>query len=114
LRVALALALAAAPAAAQHKRKPDSRRPTAGQAERGLVGLPVFSSDGKRIGMILATGVDDDNRVVAVAEIERPLGMGADAVAIPFDMFVRKPGRIELTITAAEVNDRISAAGRRR
>jgi hypothetical protein len=104
---ALAVALAAtAPfAAAQH-----SGKPAAGQAGRTFVGLPLFSSDGQRIGRIVATGTDDDNQAVLVAEIERPLGIGTDAVAIPFDMFVRKRGRVELTITAAEVADIISRA----
>ena len=106
LLVAFAVALAAtAPAAAQH-----SRKPAAGQAGRALVGLPLFSSDGKRIGRIVATGTDNDNRAVLVAEIEQPLGIGSHAVAIPADMFVRKAGRVELTITAAEVAERISKA----
>ena len=100
--VAVALA-ATVPAAAQH-----SRKPAAGQADRTLVGLPLFSSDGKRIGRIVATGTDDDNQAVLLAEIERPLGIGSDAVAIPSDLFVRKAGRVELTITAAEVAERIS------
>lgn len=108
--VAVAMALAAtAPAAAQY-----SRKPAAGKAGRTAVGLPLFSSDGKRIGRIIASGTDDDNQAVLVAEIERPLGIGSDAVAIPFDMFVRKADRVELTITAAEVAERISKAGRER
>lgn len=107
---ALAVALAAAaPAAAQ-----SGRKPATGKADRALVGLPLFSSDGKRIGRIVAAGTDDDNQAVLVAEIERPLGIGSDAVAIPFDMYVRKGGRVELTITAAEVADRISGAQRQR
>jgi hypothetical protein len=103
-----AVVLAAAPAAAQR-----GDRPAVGRAG-SLVGLSIFSSDGKRIGKILATGVDEDNHAVLIAEIERPLGIGADAVAIPFDMFVRKSNRVELTITAAEVSARISGGGRRR
>jgi sporulation protein YlmC with PRC-barrel domain len=102
--VALAAALAGtAPAEAQRGRKP-----AADQADRTLVGLPIYSSDGKRLGRILALGVDDDNRPVLVAEIERQPGFGVDAVAIPYDLFVRKSGRIELTITAAEVDRRMS------
>lgn len=101
---ALAAVLAGpAPAEAQHDRKP-----AAGKADRTLVGLPIYSSDGKRLGRILALGVDDDNRPVLVAEIERSLGIGSDAVAIPYDLFVRKSHRVELTITAAEVSRRIS------
>jgi hypothetical protein len=110
--VAAATAIAAvAPAAAQQ----DGRKPPAAvKSGRALIGLPLFSSDGKRIGQIVAVGTDDDNRSVLVAEIERPLGLGTDAVAIPFDLFVRKAGRVELTITAAEVEARISRSGRER
>jgi hypothetical protein len=101
---AVVVALAAtAPAAAQH-----SRKPAAGQADRAVVGLPLFSSDGKRVGRIVATGTDDDNQAVLVAEIERPLGIGPHAVAIPSELFLRKAGRVELTITAAEIAERIS------
>jgi hypothetical protein len=108
--VAVAMALAAtAPAVAQH-----SRKPAAGKAGRAVVGLPLFSSDGKRIGRIIASGTEDNDQAVLVAEIERPLGIGTDAVAIPFDMFVRKAGRVQLTITAVEVEERISKAGRER
>jgi PRC-barrel domain len=92
----------------------DKLNPADGNAERTLVGLPVYSSDGKPVGRILALGVDDGNRPVLVAEIDRPLGIGADAVAIPFDMFVRKPDRVELTITAQEVAKRTSRAARQR
>jgi hypothetical protein len=104
---ALVALAATAPAAAQPSRKSAADRPG-----RTLVGLPLFSSDGKRIGRIVASGIDGDNQAVLVAEIERPLGIGSDAVAIPSDMFVRKGGRVELTITAAEVADRISGAQR--
>ena len=104
--VASALALAPAePAAAQQGRKP-----AAGDTGRAIIGLPLFSSDGKRVGRIIATGVDDSNEPVLVAEIERSLGIGGDAVAIPFDMVQRKAGRLELTITATEVAERITKA----
>jgi hypothetical protein len=109
LLVVFLAALAAAQATAQHARK----APT-GQIDRAVVGLPVFSSDGERIGKVLAIGTDDDDRTVLVAEIERPLGIGTDPVAIPPDMFKRRSNRIELTITAAEVNERISGTGRDR
>ena len=103
--IVLAIVLAATPVISQYRQQ----RPAA-KADRGLVGLPIFSSDGKEIGKVLATGIDDDDQAVLVAEIARPLGIGADAVAIPTDMFVRKANRIELTITDAEVRDRLARA----
>jgi PRC-barrel domain len=101
----LAIVLAATPVISQYRQQ----RPAA-KADPGLVGLPIFSSDGKEIGRVLATGIDDDDQAVLVAEIARSLGIGADAVAIPTDMFVRKGNRIELTITDAEVRDRLARA----
>jgi len=62
-----------------------------------LVGLPVFTSDGKEVGMAIALGTDESDEAVLVTQIERPLGFGTDLVAIPTDMFVRKADRIELT-----------------
>ena len=104
--VALVIALAAAPAMAQQQRP--------AKADRALVGLPIFTSEGKEIGKVLATGIDEDDQPVLVAEIERPLGIGADAVAIPTELFVRKSHRIELTITDAEVRDRLAGAKHKR
>jgi hypothetical protein len=109
--VAAAVALAAVvPAGAEQP----GRKPAAGKGARSLVGLPLFSADGKRIGRILAGGTTDDGQAVLLAEIERPSGAGKDAVAIPLDMIVRKAGRVELGITAAEVVERLSKAGRER
>jgi hypothetical protein len=99
---ALAIALAAAPAFAEGlQQRPASRN------ERTAVGLPIYTSDGKAIGRVIATGVDEDNRAVLVGQIERPLGLGPQATAIPIDLFVRKRDRIELTLTEAEVNARL-------
>jgi hypothetical protein len=109
--VASAVALAApAPAAAEQP----SRNPAAEKGGRSLVGLPLFSSDGKRIGRILAGGTAEGREPVLVAEIERPHGIRPHAVAIPLDMIVRRAGRVELTITAAEIEKRLSQAGRER
>jgi sporulation protein YlmC with PRC-barrel domain len=106
---ALAIAFAATPAMSQHQ-----QRPPAGKAHRALVGLAIFTSDGKEIGKVLATGIDKDDQFVLIAEIERLLGIGSLAVAIPTHMFVRKSNRIELTITEAEISDTLSRAERKR
>jgi hypothetical protein len=114
VRYALAVLLALAVALPGPEPEAAERKPAAGRSQSSLVGLPVYSADGQKVGRILATGVDDGNRPVLVAEFERPLGIGTDAVAIPYDMFERKPGRIELTITAQEIAKRLSGAGRDR
>jgi hypothetical protein len=107
--VALALAIAAAPALPESPR----RRP-AGKIEGTAVGLPIVTSDGKTMGKVVATGTDEDNRPVLVGEVERSLGLGPEAIAIPTNLFVRKPGRIELTIDAAEIDARLGRAERQR
>jgi hypothetical protein len=66
------------------------------------VGLPIFTSDGKEIGKVLATGTDEDGLAVLVAEFERASGIGSVAVAIPTDMFVLITDRIVLAITEAD------------
>lgn len=102
---ALTVVLAAASAMAQ---SPQPAPPSkAKRAERTPVGLPIYTSDGKAIGKVIATGIDDDDKPVLVGEIEQSLGFGPTAIAIPTDMFARKPGRIELTLTEAEVNARL-------
>jgi PRC-barrel domain protein len=99
---ALVLALAAAPVSAQQQLQ--QQHP---QGQRTPVGLPLYTSDGKAIGKVIATGVDEDDEPVLVAEIGRTLGLGSTAIAVPADLFVRKPGRIELTLTEAEVKARL-------
>jgi hypothetical protein len=83
------------------------RTPLTGKANRTLVGLLVFSSDGKQLGKVLAEGIDEDDQPVLVAEFERPLGLGSHIVAMPTYMFVRKSNQIILTITAKEVAERL-------
>jgi PRC-barrel domain protein len=102
---ALAIVLAVGEALPQspQPRPAGKARKAAGQ----VVGLPIVTSDGKAIGKVIATGTDEDNQPVLVAEIEQQLGIGPEAIAIPPDLFVRKPGHIELTITEAEVNARL-------
>ena len=90
------------------------QRPPAGKAHRALVGLAIFTSDGKEIGKVLATGIDENDQFVLIAEIERLLGIGPLAVAIPTHMFVRKSNRIELTITEAEISNTLSRTVNRR
>lgn len=105
---ALALVLAGAQAAPQETQ----RQPPTTPQQQAPAGLPLYSSDGKLLGRVIAAGVDSDDEPVLVAEIQRPLGIGPQAIAIPSDMFVQRRDRIELTITAAEVNARLGGVGR--
>jgi hypothetical protein len=82
---------------------------------RAVVGLPIFTSDGKEVGKVLATGTDGQGQTLLVAAIARPLGVGSVAVGIPTDMFVLMSDHIVLAITEAEVGERLTGAnpGRR-
>jgi hypothetical protein len=90
------------------RRVPHHKPSTAPPAEASVEGLPIYTSDGKAIGKVIAMGLDEDNKPVLVGEIERQLGFGPMAIAVPLDMFVRKDQRIELTITEAEVTSRLN------
>ncbi|MBO0764627.1 MAG: PRC-barrel domain-containing protein [Hyphomicrobiaceae bacterium] len=106
---AVALALAGAQATSQDAQ----RQPRAtSQPHQTPAGLPLYSSDGRKLGKVIATGLDSDDEPVLVAEIERPLGIGPQTIAIPTNMFVPRRDRIELTITEAEVNARLGGTGR--
>ena len=112
---AVACALAPMPAPA-HDAAAVSPRPSQPppSAERAVVGLPIFTSDGKEIGKVLATGTDEGGLAVLVAEFEGAFGIGSVAVAIPTDMFMLITDRIVLSITEAEVSQRLARADRRR
>ena len=114
--LATALALTAMPAAAHDVAAVSQRpsRPAAPIDPRAVVGLPIFTSDGKEIGKVLVTGTDEDGLAVLVAEFEQAFGIGSVATAIPTDMFVLINGRIVLSITEAEVSQRLDRADRRR
>jgi PRC-barrel domain protein len=107
LLTALAIAgtlVVVAPAAQQE------RTPLTANAARTAIGLPVFSSDGKQLGKVVAEGIDEDDQPVIVAEFERPLGIAPHLAAIPAYMLVQRPDRIVLTITAEEVANRLFRA----
>ena len=75
-----------------------------------LVGLPILSSDGEKIGQI--TGVEgESDQVVLVGEIDRQMGMGSDEVAISAGVYVDRGDHIELTVTATDVRNAIAKAG---
>jgi hypothetical protein len=101
----LAVALVVVAPAAQQE-----RTPLTANAARTAIGLPVFSSDGKQLGKVVAEGIDEDDQPVTVAEVERPLGIAPHLAAIPTYMLVQRPDRIVLTITAEEVANRLFRA----
>jgi hypothetical protein len=63
----LTIATAVVPSPMQYGQKPPAAR-----TNRSPVGLPVFSSDGKQIGKVVAAGIGADGEPLLVAEIQRP------------------------------------------
>jgi ribosomal 30S subunit maturation factor RimM len=99
--VILAVTLVAAPASAQQAQAP------AAQEETELVGLPLYSADGERLGEITQVGMHGEHKAVQ-AEIGGFLAMGPKTVIIPLVALEQKADRVELGMTAAEVKDMLS------
>jgi len=99
---------AAAPTMAQQGRPPAVQtQPPSVQTEASPVGLPVYSSDGEKLGEITADGAVGGRRMLR-AEMGAFLGLGPTPVLIPVEMFQHKPDRVEVAMTAAEVRDTIT------
>jgi hypothetical protein len=99
--IVLATALATMPASAQQS------QPPATDLESALVGLPVYSSDGEKLGEIIGAATRGGQTAVR-AEMGPFLGLGPSPVLIDAGVFQKKGDRIELTLTAAEVRERVS------
>ena len=92
--------LAAAPVFAQEV-------PRQAQQAVTLVGLPVYSSDGEKIGEVVQVGQYEGQKAV-VAKMEPAIGVGPQGVLIPDGAYTEKSDRIELPLTATEVKDTLS------
>jgi PRC-barrel domain len=95
LALAVALAVTVATSAAQ-------------DLSNTAIGLPVFTSDGREIGLVTEVASEPLGQSMLIAEVERPGGIGPRAVAIPPDMFVQRADRIELSLTFEQVTDRLA------
>ncbi len=78
------------------------------QLDKAMIGLPVFSSDGQRLGQVTEVGELPGGHQAIRAEMGEFLGIGSTHVVVASDMFQKKADRIELAMTAAEVRDSIS------
>jgi hypothetical protein len=72
------------------------------QSDAWLVGLPLYSSDGKKLGQITEVVTAAGQRAVR-AEMGTFLGLGSTPILIPEEMVERKPDRVEIIMTASEV-----------
>jgi hypothetical protein len=82
-------------------------QPPSASLETALVGLPVYSSDGQKLGDV-TQAVTAGSQPVVRANFGDILGSGPIAVIIPAALFVQKDDRIEVKMTAAEVKDRLA------
>lgn len=98
---AIGIALSAAPATAQQNEQ------STPQADLVLVGLPIYSSDGEKLGQVTQVGTAAGQRAVQ-AQIGGFLGVETSTVVIAANAFQQKPDRIELSMTAAEVGETLS------
>ena len=94
------VALVAAPVSAQEVPR---------QAQQGitLVGLPIYSSDGEKVGEVVQVGLYEGQKAV-VAKMEPAVGVGAKGVLIPDGAYTEKTDRLELPLTSSEVKDTLS------
>jgi ribosomal 30S subunit maturation factor RimM len=99
--IAFALALSILPATAQQT-KPDTA-----QQETSIIGMPIYSSDGQKLGEVTQVGMHEGRHAV-VAQLEPSLGSGAK-VLIPAEMMRQHQNdRLELSMTAEEVRNTVS------
>ena len=69
-----------------------------------LIGLPVFSSDGNKLGIVDSIDGQPDGKVTAInVRTGGFLGFGTKLVAIPEGKFTRKGDTIQLSLSADEV-----------
>jgi hypothetical protein len=79
-----------------------------------MIGLPVFSSDGQKLGEVTDVGEVSGGQQAIRAEMGEFLGVGSTPVVIPPDAFQKKDDRIEAAMTAAEVRDTLTRQRQRR
>jgi sporulation protein YlmC with PRC-barrel domain len=98
--IAVATALGSLPVTAQQA------RPDTAQQETSVIGLPIYSSDGEKLGEVTQVGMHEGQQAV-VAQLEPSVGKGAK-VLIPAEMMTQQGDRLELPMTAEEVKKTVS------
>ena len=65
--------------------------------------------DDQPIGVVTQAGIGDGEAVL-IGEVERPLGLGPELIAITADMFVDRGDHIQLTLTADQIREKLAKA----
>jgi len=102
----VALALLASPVVAQQT-TPAPDQPAARQVDPMLVGLPVYSSDGQKLGEVAEVGLSSGQAAVR-AEMGEFLGLGTASFEIDATLFEIKTDRIEVAMTADAIKDTVT------
>jgi len=105
LAASVALASLVSPAVAQQTPTPD--QPSAQKIDPKLVGLPIYSSDGQKLGEVAEVGLSAGQPAVR-AEMGEFLGLGTASVVIDATLFEKKTDRIEVAMTADAVKDTVT------
>jgi hypothetical protein len=103
--IATTAPVAVMPALAQQSDTQQSETQAA-EPTTSAVGLPIYTSDGEHLGEVVQI-ISFGDKPALRAEIGNFLGIGTTTAVIPANMFQRKPDRIELSMTAAEVRDTV-------
>ena len=74
-----------------------------------LLNLPIRSIDDQPIGVVAQAGIGDGEAVL-IGEVERPLGLGPELIALTADMFVDRGDHIQLTLTADQIREKLAKA----
>jgi len=90
---------ASAPAAPSDQSAAPSEQ---GAQANDLTGLPLYSSDGKKVGEVTAVKMSPDGNALQ-AEVGGFLGIGGRTVEIPAADFKQTGDRVTLALTAEEV-----------
>ena len=81
-----------------------SQRPAQAAPQRNVVGLPIYSADGARLGEITGVQIGPDGRVQAMqAELGYVLGFGAHPVLIGPDDLELRDNHVELPMQSDEI-----------
>jgi hypothetical protein len=71
-----------------------------------LLHLPIHSIDGQHIGVVTQAAIGG-GEAVFIGEVERPLGLGPERIAISADMFIDRGDHIQLTLTADQIREQL-------
>jgi hypothetical protein len=92
------------PPAAQQSQSSADQQSQPPAAQRNLVGLPIYSADGAKLGEVTAMQMAPDGKLQAVqAEMSYVLGLGASSILISPDDLQWRDNHIQLPLPAEQV-----------